>query len=158
MEYFLLKQTKALNLCPSSTECCFLKSYLPLSSTASKIFQGAAEQEVCSLFPCPAPPQSRWCMAEVTHAVTSLVDLRGWQRSEHSPANWTTETPIGAESLCQITADSSNPLIFLSFWDMFGKSFAHAVYSLWVILSVILGRESAFGFWWHSLKYQEKKE
>lgn len=76
MEYFLLKQTKALNLCPSSTERCFFKSchhYLQQPARSSRVQLNGRS----ALFPCPAPPQSRWRMAEATHAGTSLVDLRG---------------------------------------------------------------------------------
>ena len=138
--------------------CFFFKSCLPLSSIVSETCQGTGKGGLLCFLALPAlspdGAQVRWLMLSL-----HLRILWEWQCSEHSsPGNWATRTRTGAESLCQITAESSDPLIFLSFCDTFRKSSAHAVYSLWAILSFFwANREAAFRFWWYGLKYQERK-
>lgn len=124
-------ETKQNNSFVSGTECFFFKSSLPLSCTAFEACQGTAEWEGSAAVACPAPPQCRWCTAEVTHAVNLTCGSGG------NDSTWGTLPVVagpqkhnGAESLCQTTAGSPDPLIFLSFCDMFRKPFAHDVYSL----------------------------
>lgn len=144
-------ETKQNTPATSSTERFFFNP-----SLRAVIFPSLWDLPGCSwargllfLFPCPAPLGPDGAGQRWLTLAPHLGLLWQWQRSERSaPGKWTKETCIRAESPCPIIAGSSDPLIFLSFCDMFRKSFACAVYSLWVFYLLFwANRESAFRFW-----------
>lgn len=148
MEQFLLKQNKILLPFSVQNILFLVPLCLPLSSIASETLQGTAEREVSFISlpctPCPDGGWQRWLMLS-----PHLWILWEGQCLQHSAAgNWTKEACVRVESPCPITEDSSDPFIFLSFCDMFRKSFAHAVHSFWAIFSFLgANKESAFRFW-----------
>lgn len=120
------------------------KVLLPSSCPAFEVCQGPAEWEGCALCACPAPPGCRWCSAEVTHAVTSLLDgVAMTVLGALSPGSWTTGTCNGAESLCQSTAGSPTHLFSCHFVtrleNLLLMLFIH--YEVWCFLLFLSGKQ-----------------